>query len=131
MYSLLILLILYRSWCSTCCEHISVTTSVLKDRFSKYDRGGTGDISFDDFLSLMQVSIVSYRNFSYTYTNYIHELMYCSLALSVHQDLLHDDGQFFKAHFASYSGDSKIITCAEFIRFLEAEQVIKLEEHIF
>ena len=44
-----------------------MTTSVLKDRFSKYDRGGTGDISFDDFLSLMQVSIVSYRNFSYTY----------------------------------------------------------------
>ena len=38
------------------------------------------------------------------------------------QDLLHDDGQFFKAHFASYSGDSKIITCAEFMRFLEAEQ---------
>ena len=36
--------------------HIPVTTSVLKDRFSKYDRGGTGDISFDDFLSLMQVS---------------------------------------------------------------------------
>ena len=28
----------------------------------------------------------------------------------------------FKAHFASYSGDSKIITCAEFMRFLEAEQ---------
>ena len=108
-----------------------MTTSVLKDRFGKYDRGGTGDISFDDFLSLMQVSIVSYRNFSYTYTNYIHDLMYCSVALSVYQDLLHDDGQFFKAHFASYSGDSKIITCAEFIRFLEAEQVIKLEEHIF
>ena len=57
--------ITHRSWCSTCCEHISVTTSVLKDRFSKYDRGGTGDISFDDFLSLMQVSMVSYRNFSY------------------------------------------------------------------
>ena len=45
--------------------------------------------------------------------------------LSVHQDLLHGDGQFFKAHFASYSGDSKIITCAEFMRFLEAEQVIR------
>ena len=44
--------------------------------------------------------------------------------ISVQQDLLHDDGQFFRAHFASYSGDSKIITCAEFIRFLEAEQVI-------
>ena len=38
------------------------------------------------------------------------------------QDLLHDDGQFFKAHFASYSGDSKINTCAEFMRSLEAEQ---------
>ena len=42
-------------------KHISVTTSVLKDRFSKYDRGGTGDISFDDFLSLMQVKLMHMR----------------------------------------------------------------------
>ena len=31
-----------------------ITTSVLKEKFSKYDIGNTGDIGFDDFCSVIQ-----------------------------------------------------------------------------
>ena len=53
-------------------ERISVTTSVLKDRFSKYDRGGTGDISFDDFLSLMQVKSRHIKTVSMCFVHEFH-----------------------------------------------------------
>ncbi len=41
-----------------CCMKIlktQVTTSALKERFSKYDKHGSGEIGFDDFCSILQV----------------------------------------------------------------------------
>ena len=31
-----------------------ITTNALKERFSKFDRNGSGEISFDDFSNLLQ-----------------------------------------------------------------------------